>query len=598
MAECEGTDYENIQLDDLFDLRDSKLVRAQINSISGGTNSADITLLDPCPELDLVDLTAVPFFYHCEWSSGTARDLQYGFKAFEELEFVYVLYTPAIGDDDIATIYIVGHIDIHSTRFCSKELRAVGSQAPEQVNIWHEDGSFAYNPVLGLEWAEDFNIWERKVAAACEPTTPFIDCFPNTVLNVRYQNRAFVDGTVAVIGYTALTVVDGVHENAPGNYSNTWDVIVERVGGDYPVNEVLRIRFFYTGSDKLRVSAAMSRDLQSVYVVRTRHDTNHPVGEEDWKTTYFNYAFDQETGLWPLVDTGLVPLPVNPYPNWGAMPYWFVDRDGNVGGAWQPSLVDLDDNIPISETTYGMMVTVADGAAGGTWNMLTKIWDDTDSDTCWLGIASSVSFDDLAIVKAEATSSHTRTNIYEALAEGDSPLHTFGDAGAGSNVFGVWGFASYYDIPYEYRVTVGGVNLTTARFKDEYFEGVDTIDVRAVHVTRGGLVLVRDLYNSPPLPSMDDTFLFYPGHLDYLYVDWPRVPLECDPATFSRSFTAIDEESRQAITGFLVTAGTLQTKRWRIYRNGSSITNWIEQCLLKEPDGKPLSELMAMYWRA
>lgn len=591
MSECPGTEYQNIDLDKIFDLRDSQLVRAQINTISGGTNTADITLLDPCPALDGVDLTAVEFFYHCEWSKGTLRDLQYGFKAFEELDFVYCLFTPPItaDPDDVATFYIVGHIDIQATEMCSRELRAVGSEAPEQLDIF-VPGVGVISPVYSGGWNGDYTLWERRMVR-CATTTPFIDTFPNTILNVRYQNKEDLEYPNAVTGYTALTVVDGVHKYGAGNYTMAWDVIVERIAGDFPVNEVLRLRFFYADFDgKVHVSAAMSRDLRSVYVI-----SNRPVlGEE---TTFYKYTFDTATGLWPLVEQGTVPLPSNPYQGWGHLPYLVVDRDGNIGGGWEPSLVEqvlVSSNPPYS--TY--RTVVAPGQTGGTWNMISKTWDATKADEAWIGYSANSSCNDIVVVKGSQTSSHTDTDVMvnDGLG-GEEPYHTFGDAGAGTNLFGEWGFGSSFDVPYAFDVSIGGTQFDEMRFTSEILVEVETIDVRAIRVTKGGIIFAYDKYSKPGDPSVDEAHMISPFDMDVVVTpSW--MPVSCDQ-TYTRSFTAIDEESEQAICGMFATStGSATEKTWRIFRNGEEVTEWVKQCLALDPEGKPIEQLMGMYWRA
>lgn len=102
----------------LFDLRDAQLVRAEIDTIDRENNTAAVTLLDTCEALSWVTLTAVPFFYHCEFSTGTVEDLAAGHLAFVEGDMVYIVATPAVGEDIPARAYIVGHVDIRGTKTC------------------------------------------------------------------------------------------------------------------------------------------------------------------------------------------------------------------------------------------------------------------------------------------------------------------------------------------------------------------------------------------------------------------------------------------------------------------------------------------------
>lgn len=120
MATCGDSEYEMIEYSDLFDLRDGKLVRAQINTINGADNTADITILDECDALSGQDLTSVPFFYHCENSKGTIEDLQQGYMAFSPYDLVYAIFIPASGDV-LQRFYIIGHADIRGTNSCKPE---------------------------------------------------------------------------------------------------------------------------------------------------------------------------------------------------------------------------------------------------------------------------------------------------------------------------------------------------------------------------------------------------------------------------------------------------------------------------------------------
>lgn len=120
MSKCGDFNYDLIDYVNSKDLKNSKLFQAQIFSIDRKKNTAELTRMGICPFLDNVDLTAVEFFYHCEDSKGTVEDLQRGNLAFETEDIVYGIFSPRNGDIP-DRLYIIGHVDIRTTRTCEEE---------------------------------------------------------------------------------------------------------------------------------------------------------------------------------------------------------------------------------------------------------------------------------------------------------------------------------------------------------------------------------------------------------------------------------------------------------------------------------------------
>ena len=110
--------HEQMELSTAYDLRNARVVQAQINSIDAAENCAAITLAGECAELAEKSVEAVKFFYHCENSTGTVEDLARGYKAFKENDFVIVLWVPASGERE-EQFYIIGHVDIRGTERCN-----------------------------------------------------------------------------------------------------------------------------------------------------------------------------------------------------------------------------------------------------------------------------------------------------------------------------------------------------------------------------------------------------------------------------------------------------------------------------------------------
>jgi len=117
VADCGDFPYQAIELRGLFDLKDAQIIRAEIVTIDRLANTAEVTLLDECDFDDWLDLEAVPFFYHCENSTGTVEDLALGHMAFVDEDMVYLLLNKANGETP-AQAFIIGHVDIKGTKKC------------------------------------------------------------------------------------------------------------------------------------------------------------------------------------------------------------------------------------------------------------------------------------------------------------------------------------------------------------------------------------------------------------------------------------------------------------------------------------------------
>lgn len=119
MADCGEYTHQAIAYQGLFDLKDMQIIRAEIDSIDDEANTAAVTLLDECDIIYWLDVDAVLFFYHCEFSTGTVEDLAKGYKAFAVGDMVYIILLPGKAGVLLPQAYIVGHVDIRGTRECS-----------------------------------------------------------------------------------------------------------------------------------------------------------------------------------------------------------------------------------------------------------------------------------------------------------------------------------------------------------------------------------------------------------------------------------------------------------------------------------------------
>lgn len=135
----DDTNYEMIELANLFDLDKARIVQAQINSIDNANNCANITFSSECVELAGLSVNAVKFFYHCENSTGTEEDLVNGHKAFKANEYVYCLWCPASPTID-ERFFIIGHVDIRGTKRC-----AIGDYIIMTMGLNYDFGPHATN---------------------------------------------------------------------------------------------------------------------------------------------------------------------------------------------------------------------------------------------------------------------------------------------------------------------------------------------------------------------------------------------------------------------------------------------------------------------
>ena len=117
MADCGEFTYQLIEYVNPSDLERAVLLRGQINSIDTANNQASITLLDDCPYVEGGGTITIPFWYHCEDSTGTLEDLEKGHKAFADGDMVYAVFIPVNGEVE-QRFFIIGHVDIRDTKFC------------------------------------------------------------------------------------------------------------------------------------------------------------------------------------------------------------------------------------------------------------------------------------------------------------------------------------------------------------------------------------------------------------------------------------------------------------------------------------------------
>jgi len=121
MADCGASEYQAIEYLGLHNLQDAQIVTAQIDTLDVVTRTATIIIIETCEKTAWIPLEEVPFYYHCETSTGTVEDLANGYKAFAESDIVYVLAIPAKGEQPYQ-VFIVGHVDVKGTYRCVSDM--------------------------------------------------------------------------------------------------------------------------------------------------------------------------------------------------------------------------------------------------------------------------------------------------------------------------------------------------------------------------------------------------------------------------------------------------------------------------------------------
>lgn len=216
MATCGDHTYDMIEYANLFDLRDMQLLRAEIDTIDRANNTADITLLDTCPDYASPEILAVPFFYHCQYSTGTVEDLANGHNAFSVGDVVYVVHVPENGTV-LERMYIVGHVDIRGTRVCPTEYLFVS------LSFSLNGTSYGYTTIFDTATGAKLDIDNFVNKDGSSPAKP--GSLPTGTSGMSaWQSYNFgsvpvsgitISGTIDVPGYTLYTFDPGGTECTP-----------------------------------------------------------------------------------------------------------------------------------------------------------------------------------------------------------------------------------------------------------------------------------------------------------------------------------------------------------------------------------------------
>lgn len=147
-----NSDYELVELESVFDLKNARIVRGSIVDIDRPNNQAQVSLASECPDIT-ANMEQVKFWYHCEDSTGTLEDLEEGHLAFRNNDDVYLLFVPA-SDHVEQRLYIVGHADIRGTKTCkSHDIILISMVTDANPLAWDSTGAHWWEPAY---WGDGF----------------------------------------------------------------------------------------------------------------------------------------------------------------------------------------------------------------------------------------------------------------------------------------------------------------------------------------------------------------------------------------------------------------------------------------------------------
>jgi hypothetical protein len=229
----EANPYELIESAGLYDMRNAQLLRAELGDIDRTECTAEVTLLDTC-DVELGNLEAVPFWYHCEFSTGTIEDLANGHLAFQPGDIVYLLFMPELGDTE-QRLFIIGHVDIRGTKSCGTEYLVItmsgnGSAAARLFTIFDvgtmnvlDLTTFANfdeeSPAAPLTFPASFQTYSQWIdynfAVATPTTTVPVTITPGALPNLSFNGSTIITPGNYPDPMTCTKTFDGV-QNGTG----------------------------------------------------------------------------------------------------------------------------------------------------------------------------------------------------------------------------------------------------------------------------------------------------------------------------------------------------------------------------------------------
>lgn len=490
-----------------------------------------------------------------------------------------------------------------------------GCDAKVRVGLIESGGPIAVGgqPVDDGSGGVVYQLWERRLQGCIDPERMYLNKMPFHTLNVRYVGR---DDSVSL-------VVAQLHD---GDYL----VSVER-RGPLPV-EPLRLNYA-NSDDGLVVSAAMSRDLQALYVVVSRQSGSSV------SATYYYYTYNRYAGVWVLFRGGAVPRPSD-LTSYRA---YHVDREGLVAGyfatAISTSLEYYQDDgtclypVVLPGERWSRTTSTYD-IYGGKWSIIDRTWSNGQRRRSGQVVQKGdyVPIEE-AVISGIIHSSYDKYSwAIETSPEGNKIWHRAQevrreDALSFSLALPEVSMITEDDgarLLFAGRAVQEAIaypeeNLAT-NITDYYFDAYSNSDGHVgVSVTPGGWVVAaknrvvtlvdrspRHFEVSYPLMQGGSGSLgnaSCPALLSIAEETASELQEESQQIIYPvslgdyhivhRSFTAIDTESGDVFCGALVQLSEESSSVWRIFKNFSDVTGGVAACI-----GRPLDQFAAIYWRA
>lgn len=459
---------------------------------------------------------------------------------------------------------------------------------------------------------ENPETWERRLNTCVDPKEIFIGKPPIHMMTTRYKIKG---ETVILITYQAD--------------DNSWYVIVDRAGGRH---ETVPLRKdYFPSKDNLLVSAALSHNLQYLYIIESRSNST------SCTAVYHLYGYDKYSREWLLLKEDEVPQPLGSTQNSNRSSY--VDRNGDVVGYWADDYTQSFEQytedgsclnpVALNGVNYVRYYKNHTKYWGGAWNIheedytdgqrrrpgmviyggdLTPLEENQLSGAYQYFSGTDHSWQSNYPIFNRQISYLDNTGFYYDLVLGSLRLGVTKDnglttsfTGTNENVF------EGYVLPENPSQVIYRLDAVIHRNSYAYHDGYTVASVTAggwVSINNNATVRNLDMAletihvdpagNYPPCLSLGaylDPARITESTVDERLIIYP-VNLGQHAAIF-RSFSACDTVSGDIFTGALVQAEPSGDMRWHIYKNNVDVTAAVAACI-----GRPMDQLHAIYWRA
>jgi len=477
-----------------------------------------------------------------------------------------------------------------------------------RVGLVDSGGPIAFGATASDGDPITYSMWERRLNICKDPATLFMPGAATHLMNTRY----ILNGETVVLIVCQMT--------SDGSFL----VIVDRKGG---ITTKKLSLIYHRNNDNLLVTAALSTDLQSLYICESR------IASGAQSDKYYWWTHNRYDGSWNLFKSGTVPASMYG----GNDRQMTVDRDGKLAGFWGTEMESRNesdsDGTSCGNSWEGFVTTWGyldyTSITGGTFDIRTekyiagssrrqgmvlndgKLVAMFESPTTISRLSAYSNWEWSTYENPKTTAqelSHEQGTVFLAYA-GNTGIGSSKDDCLTSSTSG-YGSADYtpavppsveYTVQYSYtygpyvyhdgsislRVTAGG---WVTRHEIAYTRNANTSAHNWTATGDGApsgdfcmyaLAWLENPENGRISESnINSNSIIYPAGLG-------------EYASILKSFSATDEESGDTYTGIYFQAVTGGPISWRIFKNDNDVTTQITNCI-----GRPMAELSGIYWRA